>query len=98
MYDDDEIKELLTKRKILSIPYHEILESIMKCCPLHTIKNRKELPEGYMLTGVYYDPMTYSFNFVICHDSFDVISAGEIPPQWDDITLTQTTYRLEQIE
>ncbi len=70
----------------------------MKCGPLLTLKNRKELPEEYMLIGVHYDFRTASFNFLICHDSFDVVGAGEQTPSWDDPTLTQTTYKLKKLE
>jgi|LGOV01.1.fsa_nt_gb hypothetical protein len=100
MYDDDEIKELLTKRKVLSITQDTILELLMELNGFKTIINRNELPEGYLLSSVYYDSMTNTFKFTICHDSFDVVDVGECAPDWEnwEQLLNPTSYKIEKID
>lgn len=92
-----EAKDLLSRRKILSIPSNEVLQSIYSLHEIENIICHKELPEEYIVKGVWHNYVQDTFDFMIIHPSFDVVLEGTTPPSIDDLNLSVQQYKVKKI-
>lgn len=92
-----EKKDLLKRVKILSIPYIEVLESIVSFHEIESVIEHGELPRGYLVTSVHYNYPTQTFNFLIIHESFDIVEAGAVIPHYDDVLKVQL-YKVDPLD
>jgi len=88
--------DLLSRMEILSIPYGEVLESIVSLHKIESIVGRKGLPQGYLVKNVQYNYSRQTFDFLIVHESFGIVMPGAVIPQYDDVLITQL-YKVEVV-
>lgn len=91
-----EWNELKTRYKILSIEYEDVLTYLMELKSYITILDRKELPPRYIISSVYLNHQTRCFNFVVHHESFDVVQLGAEPKRWDIPLYTRKMYDVKE--
>lgn len=90
--------ELKNRYKILSIEYEEVLIYLMKLRSTITMLDRKELPEGYIISNVYLNYESKCFRFIVHHESFDVVSIGAEPTPWDIPLFTRKIYEVKEFK
>lgn len=98
MDSTENLKDLHARRKILSVSDNEVLQSIYSLHDIENIILHKELPEGYIIKGVWYDHASGSFDFIIIHPSFDIVLEGAVPPHVDDLNLIVKQYNVKAVK
>ena len=84
MLDWDAPSDDFSRRKILRIGYHDILEGILfkgqRLPDCVRVVDGPGLPDDVRILAVHEDHASRSFVFVLCHPSFDVVPEGMPAP------------------
>ena len=91
----EEDKDLHKRRKILSIPFDEVLDNLYALRKIENVVQHKELPPGYIIKCVQHNFEQQTFDFLIIHPSFDIVSEGAVAPQMDDMYLVINSYEVK---
>ena len=71
-----EAKELNKRVKIFRASKEAIVDSVQRLYKYIDIVQHQELPEGYEVLGVTYNPAYRAFDFVVAHESFPMVGEG----------------------
>lgn len=85
-------EDLLSRRKILRVPYHDVLDNILGLHDVETIIHKTILPENVRVLNVYHCPKTRTFVFELSHESFEIVPRGGIPMEVGNYYTISQTY------
>lgn len=83
---DDKLRERREKiyrvsESAIILGFHLSLEQTVDC---FRVAGRPVVPDGAIVMGVHHDFSRWAFCFVVWHESFDVVPAGQMIPYADD--------------
>jgi|LGVE01.1.fsa_nt_gb hypothetical protein len=95
MDNTEEDKDLHKRRKILSIPFDEVLGNLYALRSVENVIQHKELPPGYIIKCVQHNFERQTFDFLIIHESFEKVLEGVVAPYIDDMYVTVKSYEVK---
>lgn len=86
-------KDLLRRRAIVRIPDVAILNAVNRRLPSSVMQQSRlhivGLPEGCDVIGCWYSHTTREFEFVVLHESFQIVQDGMEPPKLHNICFSE---------
>ena len=88
MTDND---DLMQRRRILKIPFHEVLNNMTGLHDVEHIIHRTILPDDVRILSVRQCMKSKYFIFELCHETFDIVPIGaDSPNMCTGYTISQT--------
>ena len=93
-----EEKELYKRVKIYRASREAVLDTVQRMCQYRNVVQHQELPEGYIVLGVYYNNQCASFDYTVAHESFPIVADGcMIPMCENDYGFITETYEVKPV-